>query len=516
MSSKPIAIGCACALLAFAVPRQVPAETLRADSVLREAIEKNPSLRAAVSDLAAAQASTASESARYDPTLTVSLGATHTKSPSLSPGSSSVLVGTSDVAQADATLSKTLAWGTQVYASVGSTASRSSTPFLLGSAQGGSAPLLLTVGPGYLFSAKVGVTQPLLRGAGREVTLAPYYQAASRENASQRERDRQASALARDVLVAYWELWYASKAIEVDRRAHETAKAQRDDAMARMNTGSLARADVLTFETQLSTKEETLLQTELERSTRESELARLLGRDRVSELALSEAEPPTPNDISGELVERALLHSPDVASKDAAVSVAEVGERTAADAYRPKLDLDAWLQAQGLGNDDVPGAFSQLAGFGVLSAHVGLTLELPLTGTRRRSEASRARAETDTARNNLDATRKEVTSEVTTTIRKRDLARKRIELAAASAKYAEQQLTAQQALFASGSGTALQVVQAQDNVQAANKRLGRARADLVQAHLALSHLVGGLLAEATALVPKRTTIAFGQPLLGVF
>lgn len=501
-ASFMMALG-ACVALATTYPSEARAETLRADDALREAMKKNPQLRAALSDVTAAQASTTRESARLDPTLTLSLGATHTENPSLSPGASSVLVGTSNVAQADATLKKTLPWGTQLSASVGSTASKTATPFVLGSAQGGTQPLVLTVGPGYLFSAKVGVTQPLLRGAGRDVTMATYNQAVAGETSSRRERDRQASALARDVLTAYWEVWYASKSLEVDRRARDTARAQRDDAVARMETGSLARADVLTFETQLATKEETLMQSEVEVKTRTNELARILGRDRdASELSIAEQDPGVPADIPGELVSRALASAPEVATKQASLSLTEVQERTAADSYRPRLDLDAYVQSQGLGNQDIPSAFSQFAGFGVFSAHVGLTLELPLTGTRRQSEANRARAATDTARGNLAATRVDVATSVGTSVQKRDLARRRIELANASAGYARDQLAAQQALFASGSGTALQVIQAQDAVQAASKRLARARADLVQAHLALSHLVGGLLAEATALLPS--------------
>src|SRR5689334_7945868 len=69
------------------------AEPLTASQALNEAIRNNPSLRAAAADLTAARGLTSSESARYDPVLTLSLGATHSKSPSLSPGASAVLVG---------------------------------------------------------------------------------------------------------------------------------------------------------------------------------------------------------------------------------------------------------------------------------------------------------------------------------------------------------------------------------------------------------------------------------------
>ncbi|WP_146647859.1 TolC family protein [Labilithrix luteola] len=503
MSNLPsrFATACVAAVLALFAARNARAEVLSPGGAIEEAMGKNPSLRAAVEDVAAARALADSESARYDPTLTLKLGATRTKNPSLAT-SGGVLVGSNQIYEAEATLSKTLELGTQLSATVGTSASRSASPIFLGSAQTGTQPLVLTLGPGYLFSAKLGVTQPLLRGAGKDVTLAPYRQAVAQQSASQLERDRKASALARDVLVAYWELWYATKAVEVDRLARDTAKAARDDAMARMRTGSLARADVLTFDTQLATKEETLAQTELDRNTRVSDLGRLLGREAGANLEVSEAEPPSTNEVPAEITNRAIANSPEIAVKQASVAVAEVQERSAADAYRPRLDLDAYVQSQGLGNDDVGAGFSQFTGFGVISAHVGLTLELPLTDTRRRNEANRAHAATESARNDLDAARQSVSSDVAVSAQKRDVARRRIDLATQSATFAEDQLAAQKALFTSGSSTALQVIQAQDAVQSASKRLARARADLVQAHLALSHLVGGLLSTVHASAPN--------------
>jgi len=486
-------VAAATLLLAFAAPEAAFAETLNASGALNEAIRNNPTLRAAVSDLAAARGLTTSESARYDTTLTFSLGATHTETPSLSPGTSAVQIGSSDAVDANASLEKTLSFGTRLSASVGSTVSRSSAPYVTSSAQGAGEPLVLQTGPGYLVSAKAGVTQPLLRGSGREVTLAPYRQAIAGETASRRERDRTASALARDVLVAYWELWYASRSLEVDRAARETARAQRDDAVLRARTGSLAPADVLTFETQLATKEESVLQSELDRATRQNELARLLGREQSSELEVADAEPPAPQDLPDAVVSRALESSPEIAANRATVAAAEVQQRTQADQYRPRLDLDACVQAQGLGNRDIPSAFVQLGGLGVLSAHVGATLELPVTGTRHTGEARRARATLEAAQDRLDATRDQVAADTTTLVRKRELARQRIALATVSARYAEQQLAAKRALFASGSATALEVTQAEDSVQAANKRLARARADTIQADLAVAYHLGVLL-----------------------
>lgn len=497
--NKRLSIAAWATLVASALPAIAGAQPLSANEALNEAIRNNPTLRAAAAELNAAQALTQSESARYDAALTLAAGATRTKNPSLSPGSSSVSVGSSDVAETSAVLQKTLSTGTQLSTSVTASASRSSSPYVFSSAQGEAEPVVLVTGPGYLLSAKLGVTQPLLRGAGSEVTLAPYRQAVAQQTATERERSRTANALARDVLLAYWELWYASKAVEVDRTALQTASSQRDDAKRRAQTGSLAVADVLTLETQLATTEETLLQSELERTSRQNELGRLLGRSRgVGELELSEPEPPAAKDLPSELLAVVLDSSPEVVTSKANLTVARLQERTAADSHRPRLDLDAYLQSQGLGNRDVPSAFSQFAGLGVLSAHVGVTLELPLTGTRYRGEARRARATLEAAQQNLEAARNQVVADMATLVRKRELSRRRIEIATGGATYAEQNLAAKRALFATGSATALEITQAQDSVQAANKRLARARVDVVTADLAIAYHLDALLKNAVA------------------
>jgi len=482
------------ALTATSCPRNATAEPVSAAQAVNEALDNNPNLRAAVSQLSAAQGLSLSESARYDAALTLSLGATHTKNPSLSPGTSSVLVGSNDVAQADATLQKTLPTGAQLSASVGLSASRSSSPYVISSGQGATEPLVLVTGPGYLVSTRLGVTQPLLRGAGAEVTLAPYRQAVVQQTASERERSRTASALAREVLVGYWELWYASQAVDVDLKARQTARAQRDDARLRAQTGSLASADVLTFETQLATKEESLLQSELERTTRQNDLGRLLGRDSGGdEIEVSEPVPSAPRELPAELLALAVHRSPDVSVTEANLTVAQVQQRTAADGYRKRLDLDAYVQSQGLGNKDAPSAFSQFSGLGVLSAHVGLTMELPLSGTRYEGQARRASATVDAAHENLVTARNQVAADMATLVRKRELARKRIDLSTTGIEFAEQQLAAKRALFVTGSATALEVTQAQDNVPAANKRLARARADLVLADLVIAYHLDTLL-----------------------
>jgi outer membrane protein TolC len=91
-----------------------------------------------------------------------------------------------------------------------------------------------------------------------------------------------------------------------------------------------------------------------------------------------------------------------------------------------------------------------------------------------------------------------VVADMATLLRKRELSRRRIDIASGGSVYAEQNLAAKRALFATGSATALEITQAQDSVQAANKRLARARVDVVAADLVIAYHLDALLKNAVA------------------
>ena len=146
----------------------------------------------------------------------------------------------------------------------------------------------------------------------------------------------------------------------------------------------------------------------------------------------------------------------------------------------------------------MPSALSQLGKFGAVSAHVGLTLELPLDDTRHRMERARATLAVESAAHHFEEARQRLFADLDTAVASGVSARRRIELAEQTRAVATRQLTAEEARFATGSSTSIQVVQAEDAVRSAELRLARARADEVQAHLRVAQLGGRLIAEVTA------------------
>jgi outer membrane protein TolC len=186
--------------------------------------------------------------------------------------------------------------------------------------------------------------------------------------------------------------------------------------------------------------------------------------------------------------------------------------KIAGDPLRPRLDLDAYVQAQGLGNQRVPPAFQQFGQMDAVSAHVGLTFEMPLTDTRRSSQIQAAQLAAHVAEKQLQENELELKSSVASAIAQRRAAREKLGLAGQTEKIARAQAEAERARFLAGGSIAITVQQAEDSYRQAQLRVQRARVDLVLADIALAELRGQLLtryADAVKHLPAdaRATLA---------
>lgn len=514
MNDFPALIALGCVLLAPGIARgdePARARTTEAEVVAR-AVEKNPTLKAALIQLRDAEYAVTGEESRFPWTLGAEMRATRTASPRIIQGENVV----GEIYSVDATteVRKRLRWGTDVSFSLRTAWQNSVTPAssfqFIGLAPNGAIP---TIG----FSARAGVTQPLLRGAGSDVTLAPLYSSRAERTQAGRVAERVASTLVRDVRVAYWELWYAEEVQRIQERAREVAAEQRDQAALRVTTGSLAPADALAFETRLATREEDVVNAKAEVARQKIALvARVGDLARSAEIGSpSESEPGTTLPTEGTLERDALEASPELAELHAAVEVAKVRRRTAGDGNRPRLEASAFVELAGLGSADAAAALEQLATFGAWSAQAALTFEAPLDSGRRRSDEGRAAAAVELAETRVEERRQQVLSEVRTALARASGAHQRVELGESTVARASRQLAAEQDRYRTGSVTALQVMVAEDELRAARLRVARARVDAEVQAIALEHLAGRQLARLAPSLAPRLGEGVARP-LGAF
>lgn len=351
------------------------------------------------------------------------------------------------------------------------------------------------LGPGYGVVAKLTLKQPLLRGFGRDVAEADLNVARVQRTSAEHTRDRVASELVRDSLTAYWELWYATHAVGIQQAARELAARQRDDAQQRVNTGTLAPVEVLAFETELATRDEDVSSAEAEALRAQLELSRLMGGG-LGEVVVDDGMPePWFNVSAAALEEDALANSAEVRERASQLELARTRARTASDAQRHRLDLDSYVQFSGMSVDHHGDAIAQYGKDHAVGGFVGLTYETPVNTRAERAAAAKARADVEAADEDLRSTRQRVVAEARKAQERSRAQERGLALAEQTRDIAEKQLGAEQARFQSGTGTTLQVIEAEAKVRSAKLRVARARADLAETALTLAHLTGRLLAH---------------------
>ncbi|HVY31859.1 MAG TPA: TolC family protein [Polyangiaceae bacterium] len=474
------------------------------------AVAANPSLHVALLRAQQGRYGLRAEEALYTPIFDANAGYTHSRTPSLyNPpgGEPGTVVRGSDVFDVGVGLTKPFAVGTVLSASL--SGQRSSRPSLQEQAITGAS------GASYSLVGRLSATQPLLRGFGTDVGLATLRQARLSLTADQLAAQQAATDLLGQVVSAYWELWYSAEVVHINEASRELAKVQQEQAQQQVQSGALAPASALPYATQVAQLEEAVLSAQTDVRQRELQLLQLLGDQRGFAQSLAAADVPKPPDsdepVEARAVSDALAHSYARKQLQTQLAILKDQLKIAGDPLRPRLDLDAYLQAQGLGNRRVPPAFQQFGEMEAVSAHVGLTFEMPITDTRRSAQVQSAQLAAHVTEKQIEENELSIRSSVASALAQRRAAREKLLLASETEKVARAQAEAERARFQAGGSIAIAVQQAEDSWRQAQLRQQRARVDLVLADLTLAQLRGELLpryAEAVSRLPaeERTTL----------
>ncbi len=457
-----------------------------ADAV-RLALELNPSYQAALTSAQRLRLLLEAESARYTPTLTAGLDYTRATTTSLS--RDGVLRGTSDSVNGVVGLSNRFDFGLLLSAELS----------LSGDQRQVVSPIInepIRTGPGYGVNLRVSATQPLLRGLGRDIGLASARIARINADAAGLSERRAASALTRDTVIAWAELWYAERALAIQRAAREVAERALTDAGARVKAGDLAELGLLPLETDLATIDEAILAADGDLRRRRIALGRLIGWPTSAagavgaapDLPAAPALPPRE-----ELLAFAAANAPELAELRAAVARADIEAGLAKDRATPRLDATAWLNVGGLGDKDPLDAFAMWAGLEAVTFFIGLDFELPVDRTQLRSEAGARRLAAAEARQQLAQAEQTTLSSAADLHEAWTVAEGRLALARKTADVAARSAEAQKVRLDTGVGTVLEWLSAEQEARRARLRVERLAADVIAAAASALHTAGELL-----------------------
>ncbi len=473
------------------------AQGLTEEQAVARAVVNNPSLHVALLRASQGRLNVRAEEALYTPVLDASGGYTRARVPSLS-GDEGVRFSTNDLVDLGVGLTKPFATGTVLAARVsGQRALRTST--IDSTLPDGTTSIAFTGGPAYSLVGRLGVSQPLLRGFGSELGLSSLRQARLSSSATDLLAQETASNVLSQVVSSYWEAWYAHEVTRINEASLELSRVQMQQAEQQVASGALAPASALPYATRVAELEEAVLSARTEARQRELLLSQLLGEPggfsaRVTPSDVPRA-PVADEPIEARAVEEALGNSYAQAELKVRVALAKEQLKVAGDPLRPRLDLDAYVQAEGLGNQRLPPAFEQVGRLQAVSAHVGLTFEMPLTDTRRTAQIESAKLSAHIAEKQLLESELSIRSGVASALARLRAARERTTLSARTEAVALQQAEAERARFQAGSSIAISVQEAENSLRQAQLRAQRAKVDVLLAELSLSELRGQLLSR---------------------
>lgn len=364
----------------------------------------------------------------------------------------------------------------------------------------------VTFGPNYTAELAATIRQPVLAGAGEDVVLAPTRQAESNRKATEVQRDEAASGVVRDVLQAYWELWYAERALGVQVQARSLAKQQHREARTSADTlGNVAETDVLRFDMEVASADETVAQARATRAARAVALGRLLSMKPAASMKLvAAAEAPEVQRLPtlNVLLQQAESASYALKTLDAQIDAARHSLSAAEDGEQPQLDFVLGLSMGGVWTSSTITSLTLPGGRPAFAASLGLELELPLGPGVASAQASQARSQLAAARARYDAEAESLAADVAALAIDVEQAEAALVLTEKSARLSHRLAEAERQRYALGTTTPQEVVRAQQTAREAALRRLRAMADHAVAVTSLEHRTARLIPKFAVRLPE--------------
>ena len=359
-------------------------------------------------------------------------------------------------------------------------------------------------------SARLTLKQPIARGLGSDVALAPQRKADLSAAEATVKAQLAAEQMIRDIVTAYWELAYA--AYEVDVRSESLDLARKQDQVTRQEiragTASQNALDAVAYE--IALRDEALLTAKLTFEKKSLELRRTAGLEIGRRDIVVRPNEPLELDSVEWNVDSVLAQSHKINRRLASIvlekKIADVDVDVAHNAMLPQLDLN--LSGAVLGTGDTPSAaFSGLGGDSAIgfgySVTAGLTMSFELSGAARSAHAAAVgrRHKLDIERVDLE---RQIDAEVVSSVKTLISGRTRVGLADKAITIAEDNAKAERASFLAQRSDNFKVMQRQTQLIEARLRRGRAVADYRTAVAQLQFLSGTLLDTYRIHVRART------------
>ena len=277
---------------------------------------------------------------------------------------------------------------------------------------------------------------------------------------------------------AYWDLVYATQAVEAAKTSLDLALKLVEDNKTRVEIGTLAPLDVVSAQAEAATRQQTLVTAEANRRTAELVLKRLIVSgtdDAIWNSTLDPTDRPPTNvaekiDLEGAL-KAALENRTDIVTARKNLEVSQIGLKYQQNQSRPGLDLTATYTTAGTGgtvtniNPPLQGgygdALSQLARFQLPTWNVQVVFSYPIGTSAQDATYARSQVQYEQSLAQLKSLELSVATDLTNQALTVRSSFESVQAATAALELSKKRLEAEQSKFEVGMSTNYNVVLAQ-------------------------------------------------------
>ena len=443
---------------------------------VRIAVERNLGLKVASHNPAIAETDTRKARSIYDPTLSAFFAHREEDLPSLSEPS---MVTRQRFFDYDTSLSQLLPTGATASASF---TNRWYKDNLSLSASRYARPELA-----------ITLSQPLLKGLGREVTERGITTADDAMDASLADWNQQALDTAASASVLYLALVKTRDSLATRRTSLELARQVHAENEARVNAGVLASYQLQDSALGVIQRRKELLDAERAEKDAVDRLLAALNLPPGTPVEDSGIPDPEPFSVpEADALRSAASRRPDMVSARIALRTAEFNERVSRNLALPSLALEGSAGVAGL-DPEYGDAFEDMGGGKYPSWSVGLSFSFPIGNRSARADLAANRLKASQARTRLAATEENAVLEIRTSLRALESQREQIDVTAQGVTTAETLLASYRKRQQLGLATTKDVLDVETSLTQAKESYSASRANYYAALTALWRATGELL-----------------------
>ena len=378
---------------------------------------------------------------------------------------------------------------------------------------------------------KIEFRQNLLRGLGKIDTEYRLEVARNHVDISEMEFAQQVLDTVTEVQIAYWDLLFSRRDIDVKQKSLQLAQEILSQNQARFEVGRVARLEVVEAEAEAASRKEQLVRSEFGSRQIQDRLVTLITSfedPRELNASIRPTQRPLVPDAASRsfdlLMSRARERRPELLQADAQIVNDRVELQRTRNRLKPELDMVMAFRLIGLGGNRVirdfsggfvnppivgfePGgvgdSFEQLFSGDFYGYTVGLDLRLPIGNSDARADNAKAQINLQRAELQRQAAAQRVAREIREALTKIDMNRASLEAASATVRLGREHLEGEQARFEVGQGTTRSVIEAQRDLLLAAVTELQAQINLIKSHVQLDRATGTTLERHQIQIRKQ-------------